>query len=63
MKAQLELAGFLTLPYPLTNFETQRYYQKDPKFNGVFLRNNLLKIKDGAHAINLDKYESIGFIE
>ena len=51
------------LPYPLTNFETQRYYQKDPKLNGVFLRNNLLKIKDGAHAINLDKYESIGFIE
>ena len=51
------------LPYPLTNFETQRYYQKDPKFNGVFLRNNLLKIKDGTHAINLDKYESIGFIE
>ena len=47
------------LPYPLTIFEIQRYYQKDPKSNGVILRTNLLKIKDGAHAINLDKYESI----
>ena len=31
-----------------------------PKFNGVYSRNNLSKIKDGAYIINLDEYESIG---
>ena len=25
----------------LTNFERQKYYQKEPKFNGVYSRNNL----------------------
>ena len=31
------------LPYPLTNFEMQKYYQNEPKFNGVYLRSNLSK--------------------
>ena len=43
---------FLMLPPPLTNFEMQKYYQNEPKFNGVHSRNNLLKIKDGAYVIN-----------
>ena len=47
-------------PHPLTNFERQKYYQNEPKFNGVYLRNNWPKIKDGAFVINLDEYESIG---
>ena len=47
------------LPHPLTNFEIQKYYQNEPKFNGVYSRNNLLKIKDGGSVINLDEYESI----
>ena len=34
-------------PHPLTNFEIQKYYQNEPKFNGVYSRNNLPKIKDG----------------
>ena len=34
-------------PHPLTNFEIQKYYQNKPKFNGVYSRNNLSKIKDG----------------
>ena len=29
------------LPHPLTNFEIQRYYQSEPKFSGVYLRDNL----------------------
>ena len=27
-------------PYPLTNFEIRKYYQNEPKFNGVCSRNN-----------------------
>ena len=42
--------GFLMLPHPLTNYEIQRYYQNEPKFNGAFARNNFPKtIKDGAY--------------
>ena len=48
------------MPHPLTNFEIQKYSQNEPKFNGVYSRNNLPKIKDGAYVINLDEYESIG---
>ena len=47
-------------PHPSTNFEIQKYYQNEPKFNGVYSRNNLPKIKDGAYIINLDEYKSIG---
>ena len=43
----------------ITNFEIQKYYQNEPKFNGVYSRNNLLKIKDGAYVINLDELTSI----
>ena len=47
------------LPHPLTNFEIQKY-ENEPKFNGVYSRNNLSKIKDGVDIVNLDEYESIG---
>ena len=47
-------------PHSLTNFEIQKYYQKEPKFNGIYSRNDLSQIKDGAaYIINLDEYESI----
>ena len=46
-------------PHPLTNFETQKY-QNEPKFDGVYSRDNLPKIKDGAHIIYLDEYSDIG---
>ena len=44
--------GFLIPPHPLTNFEIQKYYQNEPRFNGVFSRDNLpersfTEIKDG----------------
>ena len=52
---------FLIPPYPLTNFEIQKYYQNKPRFNGVYSRDNLPdKIKDGAYVINLDEYSDIG---
>ena len=44
----------------LTNFKIQKYYQNEPKFNGVGVRNNLPNIKDGAYVIYLDKFKSIG---
>ena len=47
-------------PHPLMNFEIQKYYQNEPKFNGVYSRNYLLKTKDGAYVISLNEYESIG---
>ena len=48
------------LPHSLTNFEVQKYYQNEPRFNGVYSRDNLPKIKDGAYVINLDEYPDIG---
>ena len=47
-------------PHPLTNFEIQKYYQNESKFDGVYSRENLPKIKDGAYVINLDEYSDIG---
>ena len=48
-------------PHSLTNFEIQKYYQNEPRFNGVFSRNNLPeKIKEGACVINLDEYADVG---
>ena len=52
---------FLIRPHPLTNFEIQKYYKTEPRFNGAFSRNNLhKKIKDGAYVINLDEYAVVG---
>ena len=58
------------VPHPLKNFEIQAYYQNEPKFNGVFSRDNLPNtirshelgsaIKNGAYVINLDGYRDIG---
>ena len=45
---------------PLINSETQKYYQKEPKCDGVYLRNKLRKIKDGAYVTNLDDFKSMG---
>ena len=47
-------------PNILKSFEIQKYYQSQPKFNGVYSRNNLLKIKDRKYVINLDEYKPIG---
>ena len=45
----------------MTNFEIQEYYQNEPRFNGVFSRDNLPNnIKNGAYVINLNEYHDIG---
>ena len=58
----------MTLPaHPLTNFEIREYYQNEPRYNGVFSRDNLPddnnnnnnnnnNIKNDAYVINLDEY-------
>ena len=47
-------------PHPLTN-EIQNYYENEPRFCGVYSRNNLpKKIKDGANVINHDEYADVG---
>ena len=49
------------LPHSLTNFEIQKYYKNEPRFNSVFSRKNLFKkIKDGAYIINLEEYADVG---
>ena len=50
------------LPFhPLTNIEISEYYSNEPRFNGVYSRDNLPKItKKGAYVINLDEYENTG---
>ena len=43
------------LTYLSTSFEIQRYYQKQPKFNAAYSRNNLPKLRNGVYIINLDE--------
>ena len=43
------------------NIEISEYCKNEPRFNGVYSRNNLPKaIKKGAYVINLDEYENTG---
>ena len=52
--------GFLMSSHPLTNFEIQKYYESEPRFNGVYSRNNEPKtLKDGEYLINLDEYADV----
>ena len=44
----------------MTNFEIRKYYQNEPRFNGVYSRDNLHKKRDGTYVINLDEYSDIG---
>ena len=47
-------------PHPSINFEIQKYYENEPRFNGVYSRNNLpKKIEDEAYVINFDEYADV----
>ena len=47
--------------HSLTNIEINEYYKNEPRFNGVYSKNNLPnKVKKGAYVINLDEYENTG---
>ena len=47
-------------PHILSNFEIKKYYQNEPRFNGIYSRDHLTEIRDGAYVINLDEYYDIG---
>ena len=57
---RLELVRILNQSHLLANFEIQKCYQNEPKFNIVYSRNNLLRIIEGVYVISLDEYKSIG---
>ena len=45
----------------LINFEIQKYFQNESRFNGFYPRDNLPdKIKDGAYIISVDEYVDVG---
>ena len=44
MREQLEEFPVFNAVSPLTNFEIQKHYQNESKFEGVYLRNNLRKM-------------------
>ena len=45
----------------LINFEISEYYADEPRFKGVYSRNNLPKtFRKGAYVINLDEYADVG---
>ena len=46
--------------HPFTNVEIQDYFKTEPRFNGVFSRNNLPNIQKGVYVINLDHSKNTG---
>ena len=48
------------LPQPLTNLKIQKSYKNEPIFHGVYSRDHITEIKDGAYVINLDEHSDIG---
>ena len=60
VKEQIESPGFLIPPHTLANFKIQKCYQNEPKFNGVYSRNNLPKVNNWTYVINLVNYKLIG---
>ena len=59
-KKVTKIKWILMPPHPSTYFEIQKYYENESTCNGVYSRDNLPKIKDGAYVINLDEYSDIG---
>ena len=48
------------LLHPFNNTEITNYFNDNPRFNCVFSRNNLPRIKNGAYVTNLDDKNSKG---
>ena len=50
----------LTPFHPLINFEIIGYFKDEPRFYGVYSRDNLPKLKKGAYIVSLDQSKNIG---
>ena len=48
-------------PHPLSSFEIQKFYHNQPRFNGVYSRDNLLKMQE--YDSIMCRYFCIGFID
>ena len=46
--------------HSLNNIEITNYFSNEPRFNGIFSRNNLPKIKDRVYVINMDDKNNKG---
>ena len=58
VKVQLEQVSIFNVDSSFNYFLIQNYYQNEPKFNGIYSRNNLPKTKDWAYLIILDQIRS-----
>ena len=59
-KSRIHEKIFLVLLHPLNNIEITNCFNYEPRFNDVFSKNNLARLKDGAHVIDLDGKNSKG---
>ena len=61
MEINNRLKKALIPAHPLTNIEIMNYYKHEPRFNGVYSRDNLSNIiKQRAYVANLVGYEVTG---
>ena len=59
MKGQLEHARISNAASSFNWFWNTKLLSNEPKFNSIYLKNNLSKIKDGAYVVNLDEYKLV----
>ena len=58
-KEQIELVRIFNTVSSFNSFEIQKHHQDKSRFNVLYSRNGISKIKDGLYAINIDEYKSI----
>ena len=52
--------NILVLLHPLNSIKITNCFKYEPRFNGVYSRNDLPRIKYGAYVINMDDENSKG---
>ena len=57
----MEKIGIFNAASSFNKLWNRKVYENEPRFNGVFSRDNLpKKIKDGTYVVNLDEYADAG---
>ena len=57
---RLEQAKLFNAASSFNYFEIQKYYQNEPKFNGIYSGYDLARLKNVTYIINLHEFKSIG---